>query len=69
MKRQISNVNTHIFRHPFIPWGQRSYPLSLQPNLLLDAIDLDSLILDTTDTVAVLDQSAQLAETNVYTGF
>ena len=67
MKRQIANVNTHIFRHPFIPWGQRSYPLSLQPDLLLDAIDLNALILNGTDTVSLLDQSAQLAETNVYT--
>ena len=57
MKRQIANVNTHIFRHPFIPWGQRSYPLSLQPDLLLDAIDLDYLTLVGTDVSILGDQS------------
>ena len=39
----------------------------IRPQLLLDASDLNSLILDTTDTVSLMDQSEALSETNVYT--
>jgi len=54
-----ARVTSRATKVSYLSWAINS-------DLYLDAIDLNALILDTTDTVAVLDQSAQLAETNVY---
>ena len=67
MKRKIPFINSHIFRQPNIPWGSGAFdPFSLNPDLLLDARDVEANIIDSSDrSIAILDQSEGLAETLV----
>jgi hypothetical protein len=66
MKRKIPFINSHIFRQPDIPWGSGAFdPFSLNPDLFLDASDLSANIIASgvdDRSVAILDQSASLAE-------
>jgi hypothetical protein len=69
MKRKIPFINSHIFRQPDIPWGSGAFdPFSLNPDLFLDARDVEANIIASgvdDRSVAILDQSEGLAETLV----
>lgn len=65
-------IDTHVFKHPNIPWGDfQDNPLNYSPDLLLDASDVNANIIDSSGVddrnVAIIDQSLGMSETNVYT--
>ena len=63
MKRKIPFINSHIFRQPDIPWGSGAFdPFSLNPDLFLDARDVDYLTLNILGAQVIGDQSATGAD-------